>query len=232
MAFKQKNYIEEIELLKNHQVQQNDLQSKLRISEKTRLELLSSLCESEASIKKLKTDLMRLQEKQQISAMHERQIIEDNNKMWSARLKLLQENFENDKQSLLMKFEKEQQMNSEKEKLRALMHRSNVDNAQSSLDQEMLALPAKVPPRQSHQSAAVPQKQVEYQAAKKPRTTTPNTSRKMPANSLQVAAVNSVKNHILRHPNENDSDDFVADSAVQPTEESLPWNQVILIASG
>ena len=101
-----------------------------------------------------------------------------------------------------------------------------------SLDQEMLAVPTKVPPRQNHQSAAVPQKQVEYQAAKKPRTTTPNTSRKMPANSLQVAAVNSVKNHILKHPNENDSDDFVAESAVQPTEESLPWNQVILIASG
>jgi hypothetical protein len=54
MAFKQKNHIEEIELLKNHQVQQHDLQSKLRMSEKTRLELLSSLCESEASIKKLK----------------------------------------------------------------------------------------------------------------------------------------------------------------------------------
>ncbi len=227
MAFKQKIYVEDIELLKSHQVQQQDLQSKLRMSEKTRLELLSSLCESEATIKTLKIDLLKLQEHQQNSAIHERQIIEENDRMWSSRLKLLNENFEKDKMSLLMKLEKEQQLNSEREKLRALMHRSNTDAIKSASDPEILPLLAKIPPSQNNQSIIVPQKQGEYQVAKKPRTTTPNTSRKSPANSLQVAAVKSIKNHMLKHPNENDSDDFIGESNNPITEESLPWNQVM-----
>lgn len=106
MAFKQKNYVEDIELLKSHQVQQHDLQSKLRMSEKTRLELLSSLCQSESNIKKLKIDLMRLQENQKNRDMHERQIVEENDRMWSSRLASLQKNFENDKQLLQLKLEK------------------------------------------------------------------------------------------------------------------------------
>lgn len=231
MAFKQKNYVEDIELLKSHQVQQHDLQSKLRMSEKTRLELLSSLCQSESNIKKLKIDLMRLQENQKNRDMHERQIVEENDRMWSSRLASLQKNFENDKQLLQLKLEKEQQMNSEKEKLRALMHRSNTDTHHSASDLDNLALPAKIPLRQNCPSIAVPQKQGEGQTAKKPRTTTPNTSRKMPANSLQVAAVNSVKNHMLKHPNENDLDDFVSQSNNAMPEEALPWNQVISICN-
>jgi hypothetical protein len=53
----------------------------------------------------------------------------------------------------------------------------------------------------------------------------------MPANSLQVAAVNSVKNHMLKHPNENDLDDFVSQSNNAMPEEALPWNQVISICN-
>jgi hypothetical protein len=228
MAFKQKIQLEDIELLKSQQIQQHDLQSKLRMSEKTRLELLSSLCDSEATIKKLKNDLMRLQENQQNSAMQERLIIEENDSMWSSRLKLLHENFEKEKQSLLMKLEKEQQLNSEREKLRALMHRSDTDAVQLASDVEKLPLPSKILPRQNNQTITLQQKQGEYQAAKKPRTTTPNTSRKMPANSLQVAAVNSIKNHVLKHPNENDSDDFIGEGQTPKTiEESMPWHQVM-----
>jgi hypothetical protein len=228
MTLKQKIAAEEIETLKSHQLQQLDLQLKLRTSEKTRLELLSSLCESEATIKKLKIESMILQEEQQNIIVRERQLIQDNDKMWSVRLKSLQETFEKEKQALLAKNEKEQQLNSEKEKLRELMHRTNTDTHRSASDLENSANLAKVGSRQIFQSIAAPQKQGEYQATKKPRTTTPNTSRKMPANSLQVAAVNSVKNHILNHPNDDDLHDFVAESTVSTTEESLSWNQVIL----
>ena len=206
MVLKQNVYVEEIEILKNHQVQQHNLQTKLRMSEKTRLELLSSLCESEAAIKKLKIESTRLQEEQHNSIIRERQLIEDNDKMWTSRLKLLQDNFESDRQSMLMKFEKEQQMNSEKEKLRELMHRSNGDLLQSSSDLENSALPAIIPTRQSFQSVTVTTKQGDYQATKKPRTTTPNTSRKMPTNSLQIAAVNSIKNHIAKQPDDETQD--------------------------
>jgi hypothetical protein len=225
MVLKQNAYIEEIEKLKNHQVHQHDLQTKLRISEKTRLELLSSLCESEAAIKKLKIDSMRLQEEQHNSIIRERQLIEDNDKMWTSRLKLLQDNFEKDKQSMLLKFEKEQQMHSEKEKLRELMHRSNVEVLQSSSDLENSALPATIPTRQSFQSVTVTTKQGDYQATKKPRTTTPNTSRKMPTNSLHIAAVNSIKNHISKHP-DDESQDFAPERVVPITQESMSWNQV------
>ena len=93
MVLKQSLHLEEIENLKRNQVHQNDLQSKLRLSEKTRLELLSSLCESEATIKRLKIDSMKFQEEQQNSIIRERKLIEDNDKMWSSRLKLLQENY-------------------------------------------------------------------------------------------------------------------------------------------
>ena len=130
-----------------------------------------------------------------------------------------------------MKNEKEQQLNSEKEKLRELMHRSISDSHRSASDLENAALPAKAPPRQNFQSIAAPQKQGEYQATKKPRTTTPNTSRKMPTNSLQIAAVNSVKNHILNHSNDEDLHDFIAESTISTTEESLSWNQVTLVLS-
>ncbi len=231
LALKQKISAEEIEILKSHQVQQHDLQLKLRTSEKTRLELLSSLCESEATIKKLKIESMILQEEQQNTIDRERQLIQDNDKMWSVRLKSLQENFEKEKQALSMKNEKEQQLNSEKEKLRELMHRSISDSHRSASDLENAALPAKAPPRQNFQSIAAPQKQGEYQATKKPRTTTPNTSRKMPTNSLQIAAVNSVKNHILNHSNDEDLHDFIAESTISTTEESLSWNQVTLVLS-
>jgi hypothetical protein len=200
------------------------------MSEKTRLELLSSLCESEATIKKMKVESMRLQEDQQNSIIRERQLIEDNDKMWSSRLKLLQENFEKDKQSLLLKFEKEQQMNLEKEKLRELMHRSNSDTRWSTSDHDNSALQSKVQPSQIFQSIAVTQKQGDLQAAKKPRTTTPNTSRKTHVNSLQTTAVNSVKNHILKHSNDDDLNDFVPESGASTmAEESLSWNQVILV---
>jgi hypothetical protein len=43
MALKLKLCVEEIDDVKSSQVQQNDLQTKLRMSEKTRLELLSAL---------------------------------------------------------------------------------------------------------------------------------------------------------------------------------------------
>jgi hypothetical protein len=145
--------------------------------------------------------------------------------MWTSRLKLLQDNFESDRQSMLMKFEKEQQMNSEKEKLRELMHRSNGDLLQSSSDLENSALPAIIPTRQSFQSVTVTTKQGDYQATKKPRTTTPNTSRKMPTNSLQIAAVNSIKNHIAKQP-DDESQDFAPERVVPITQESMSWNQV------
>ena len=231
MVLKQSLYLEEIENLKRNQVHQNDLQSKLRLSEKTRLELLSSLCESEATIKRLKIDSMKFQEEQQNSIIRERKLIEDNDKMWSSRLKLLQENYEKDKESLVMKLDKEQQMNSEKEKLRLLMQRSNSDNLRSASDIEN-SLPAKIPPHQNFQSVTAPQKQGESQATKKPRANTPNTSRKFASNSLQVAAVNSVKNHILKLPNDTDSDDFVVQNPVQIADESLSWNQVTGMIAG
>jgi hypothetical protein len=45
-----------------------------------------------------------------------------------------------------------------------------------------------IPARQSFQSITVTTKQGDYQATKQPRTTTPNTSRKMPTNSLESVA--------------------------------------------
>ena len=228
MVLKQNVYVEEIEILKNHQVQQHNLQTKLRMSEKTRLELLSSLCESEAAIKKLKIESTRLQEEQHNSIIRERQLIEDNDKMWTSRLKLLQDNFESDRQSMLMKFEKEQQMNSEKEKLRdPKSHRRSGDELQFASDLENFDLPAIIPTRQSFQSVPVTTKQGDYQATKKPRTTTPNTSRKMPTNSLQIAAVNSIKNHIAKQP-DDESQDFAPERVVPITQESMSWNQVTI----
>ena len=231
MALKQKLCVQEIEDMKSSQVLQHDLQSKLRISEKTRLELLSALCESEATIKKMKTDSMKLQEELHNHVIRERQIVEDNDRMWSQRLKLLQDNFESDKQSLLMKLEKEQQMNSEKEKLRELLLRSNAEPVRAASESENLALPVKAPLRQNFQSNVVPQKQGDYLASKKPRASTPNTSRKVPSNSLQVAAVASTKNHVLNQPNDNDLDDFVSEGTVAVTDESLSWNQVPSVVS-
>jgi len=169
---------------------------------------------------------MKYQEDLQNHVIRERQIVEDNDRIWSQRLKLLQENFESEKRSLLMKFEKEQQMSSEKEKLRELLQRSNSENLRVDSDPDIVALPVKAPQRQIFQSIVVPQKQGDYQASKKPRASTPNTSRKVSANSLQVAAVASTKNHVLNHSNENDLDDFVTDGTVAVTEESLSWNQV------
>ena len=227
MVLKQHVYVKEIEILKNNPVHQHNLQTKLKMSENPRLELLSSLCESETATKKSKIDSTRLQEEQHNSIIRERQLIEDNDKMWTSRLKLLQDNFESDRQSMLMKFEKEQQMNSEKEKLRELMHRSNGDLLQSSSDLENSALPAIIPTRQSFQSVTVTTKQGDYQATKKPRTTTPNTSRKMPTNSLQIAAVNSIKNHIAKQP-DDESQDFAPERVVPITQESMSWNQVTI----
>ena len=66
-----------------------------------------------------------------------------------------------------------------------------------------------------------------YQATKQPRTTTPNTSRKMPTNSLQIAAVNSIKNHIARQP-DDESQDFAPERVVPITQESMSWNQVTI----
>jgi hypothetical protein len=227
MGLKHQSYQEEIEHLKSLQHQQQNLQSKLRMSEKTRLELLSSLCESEATIKSLKMQTMKLQEDQENCVVRERQLIEENDKMWSSRLKLLQENFEKDKQLLLMKLEKEQQMSSEKEKLRELSHRSNSDACRPGSDLANQMLPTKVPALQSISSTIIPQKQGEHQACKKPRASTPNTSRKTPANSLQVAAVNSVKSHVLKQLNDNESDEFVPENSVPITEDFLPWNKAI-----
>ena len=111
------------------------------------------------------------------------------------------------------------------------MQRSNSDNLRSASDIEN-SLPAKIPPHQNFQSVTAPQKQGESQATKKPRANTPNTSRKVASNSLQVAAVNSVKNHILKLPNDTDSDDFVVQNPVQIADESLSWNQVTGMIAG
>ena len=45
-------------------------------------------------------------------------------------------------------------------------------------------------------------KQGDYQDPKRPRTTTPNTSRKMPTDSIQIAAVTSIKNHSAKQPDD------------------------------
>ena len=106
----------------------------------------------------------------------------------------------------------------------ATSKRSNSGNLRSASDIENSS-PAKIPPHQNFQSVTAPQKQGGSQAAKKPRANTPNTSRKVIANSLQVAAVNSVKNH-------TDSDDFVVQNTVQIAGESLSWNQVTGMTAG
>jgi hypothetical protein len=158
MAFKQNVYVVQIESMKNHQVHQHDLQTKLRMSEKHGLELLLSLCESEAATKKSKIDSTRLQEEQHNSTIRDSPLIEDNDKMGNSRLKL-------DKQSMVQKFEKEQQMNSEREKLGDLIsHRRKGDVLQFSSDLENFELPAIIPTRQSFQSVTVTTKQGDCQA--------------------------------------------------------------------
>jgi hypothetical protein len=112
-----------------------------------------------------------------------------------------------------------------------VIHRGTFDTRRSASDLDNSALPSKVQPSQIFQSIDVTQKQGDLQAAKKPRTTTPNTSRKMHVDSLQSsAAVNSVKNHILKHSNDDDLHAFVSESGASTmVEESPSWNQVILV---
>jgi hypothetical protein len=131
-------------------------------------------------------------------------------------LKLLRENFEKDKQTLLLKSEKEQQMNVKNEKLRELMHFSHCDTRWSNSALDNSTLPSKVQPIQIFQSIAASQNQGDLQAAKKPRLTTPNLSRKMHVNSIQISVVNPVKNHILKHSNDDDLHDFVPESGASP----------------
>ena len=61
-----------------------------------------------------------------------------------------------------------------------------------------------------------------YQATKQPRTTTPNTSPKMPTNSLQITAVNPIKNHIAEQP-DDESQEFAPERVVP-----MSWNQVTI----
>jgi hypothetical protein len=79
-----------------------------------------------------------------------------------------------------------------------------------------------IPARQSFQSITVTTKQGDYQATKQPRTITPNTSRKMPTNSLQITAVNPIKNHIAEQP-DDESQDFAPERVVP-----MSWNQVTI----